>query len=630
MFNKRQNEIITILSSSTQPVTGRALSSILNISLRTLQSEISSINRTYHFILSSNKGYLVNKKALSEIHTIIDIEDSHEYDFIQNLLHTKKPIRIEELADEIFVSVSTLEKRIKEYKEMLENFNLKIIRNHACLSISGKESDKRNLIKSMIINEIEPAFQDLTILNDYFPNTNIDKIQTIILNALMHHHYYIDDVYVKSLTINIIISLFRMELDNYIIEETTSAFIEEDMEYKIALEICTQYAQHFSIHPNKEDICYIASLLVGQIKPDLNNPSIQKKRIIHEQFIKEIDQILKNTFSYYYLNIDYADFLYNFALHIDGLILRSKNNQNNHNDYLYTLKKSFPFMYDVSVKIAKDVADTFHIVVCDAEISLITIHVGYLMENSLKQDHKVNILLSCDEYHQITDSIKTQLLKHYVDLITINQIQNNERIKDQKFINSYDLIITTKPILSLSSKVLHISPFYTLQDNKLIGDAINAALASKRKKQLHALFSKYFKPELFFMDDTLHCKHDVIEFLGNKLIEKGITDADFINSVKSREELSSTCFYEAFAIPHGISLNAKKTMCCVLINNKGIRWDDTIIHIVLMIAVQKKDRKDFMDIYEGVVKTLEDKNLLHHILEVKCFNEFIDILKSDF
>ena len=88
--------------------------------------------------------------------------------------------------------------------------------------------------------------------------------------------------------------------------------------------------------------------------------------------------------------------------------------------------------------------------------------------------------------------------------------------------------------------------------------------------------------------------------------------------------MSSTCFFDTFAIPHALELEAKKTMFCVLINENGIPWDNHVIKCVFMIAINKADRKSFMKIYNGIIQILYDKKKVNHLVKCKNPMEFIE------
>lgn len=67
-------------------------------------------------------------------------------------------------------------------------------------------------------------------------------------------------------------------------------------------------------------------------------------------------------------------------------------------------------------------------------------------------------------------------------------------------------------------------------------------------------------------------------------------------------------------------------MLCVLLSEKGILWDNIKIHIVLMIAVQQKDRKKFMKIYSTIIQALWDKEKAAKLLKSQTLQEFMEKL----
>lgn len=93
--------------------------------------------------------------------------------------------------------------------------------------------------------------------------------------------------------------------------------------------------------------------------------------------------------------------------------------------------------------------------------------------------------------------------------------------------------------------------------------------------------------------------------------------------------MSSTCFFETFAIPHAMELNAKKTMFCVLINENGIHWDQHQIKIVLMIAVKQQDRLEFMKIYNSIIHVLWNQSKVAKLIQAQDYQDFIKCLKAD-
>lgn len=416
-----------------------------------------------------------------------------------------------------------------------------------------------------------------------------------------------------------------MRTDHYVSQPINNISDHSDnIESKIANEICTQYSAHCNIAPTKDDIFYISSLLEGIIKPINQNHLISSKDILSEDFIEDIREILLNVFSYYMLEINFDEYLYSFALHIHGLIKRANSIQSSGNDFLYNIKKNCPFIYDVSVNIAQKLNKKYNIHIADSEIGYISIHIGYLIESSNTDSDKVSILLLCHDYHHIDSNIEKKLLDNYDNFITLKLFNTNN---SSTLIDAYsDLIITTQPLNLIGKEVIVVSPFFTMMDQINIDNAIHKCLENKQKIKRNNMLSSFFDKKLFFKSNNFSNKEDVIKFLGQNVIDYGLCKDGFIESVLEREQLSSTCFFDTFAIPHALDMNATHTMICVLTSENGIKWDEHTIHIVLMLAVQQNDRKKFMELYNGIVQTLEKPEKVNKLVSADSLMFFLEQL----
>lgn len=625
-FTKRQKKIIKEISSSNDYITGKSLSLILNVSLRTIQSEVAEINKVLPLILSTNRGYSLDYnmyKALT--FQLSEDEQNLEHIILKKVFFHTPHYNIDDLSDSLYISTTTLEKYFKTINKTLENFDLKISRNNNTVFVVGNELNKRKYLNKIIFDEINPAFNSIDNLTNYFEGIDVDKIKIIILNSINKYDYYIDNAYYNNLIVNITIALYRMRTDHYVSQPINNISDHSDnIESKIANEICTQYSAHCNIAPTKDDIFYISSLLEGIIKPINQNHLISSKDILSEDFIEDIREILLNVFSYYMLEINFDEYLYSFALHIHGLIKRANSIQSSGNDFLYNIKKNCPFIYDVSVNIAQKLNKKYNIHIADSEIGYISIHIGYLIESSNTDSDKVSILLLCHDYHHIDSNIEKKLLDNYDNFITLKLFNTNN---SSTLIDAYsDLIITTQPLNLIGKEVIVVSPFFTMMDQINIDNAIHKCLENKQKIKRNNMLSSFFDKKLFFKSNNFSNKEDVIKFLGQNVIDYGLCKDGFIESVLEREQLSSTCFFDTFAIPHALDMNATHTMICVLTSENGIKWDEHTIHIVLMLAVQQNDRKKFMELYNGIVQTLEKPEKVNKLVSADSLMFFLEQL----
>lgn len=633
-LTKRQLQILSIIANSSQPVTCDQICSNIGYGRRTVQNEIKVIETVYPFIVSSNRGFSIDPHHLDQVMmlTTETVKDSSlEHQVLKQLILRNRVYQIDDLADHLYVSTTKLNKTLEDLKGMLPSYDLSLNRSSGMISIQGDEFSKRKLINYLIQQESDPAFNNINTISNYFgEKINVDRIVTIINNALEKHHYFVEKSYSYNLYLNITIALLRMKSELYIHKLPDHTIDQSSVEYQISKEICTQYADHWRIVPEDDDITYIAVLLAGQIKP-MNSESSDDFHEYHtdlldSQAVHDIDKILSEAFDYYMLHVNYKDFLYNFVMHIDALIHRSRNNQSiSASDVHDNIKKSCPFIYEVAVYISDKLSKRFEIQITDAEISLISIHIGFLINSSAENISKVKILLICNDYHHIADSIKDKIEYNHSEYIQVTIIHDDRELNQ----SSGDLIITTKKVTITGIKTITISPFYTMDDRSAVDQAIHECIKEKETIYKDTLLSTFFSDKLFFKTNQYKNKYDVIRFLGSKITECGLADEHFTESVLARESASSTAFFNTFAIPHAIETNAKRTMFCVLISEDGIQWDDSNVHIVLMIAVQSKDRKNFVQIYDGIIKILLNKDKANKLMRANTVDEFICTLKKN-
>lgn len=188
------------------------------------------------------------------------------------------------------------------------------------------------------------------------------------------------------------------------------------------------------------------------------------------------------------------------------------------------------------------------------------------------------------------------------------------------------ILLFYKELAVIGKQAVTITPFYSQHDKQKVEYALQQCLQEKEGKQQKKLLRSVFHEKLFFKTDEYQDKHSVIRFMADNIVNLNFADDSFTDSVLKREAMSSTCFFDTFAIPHAIEMNAQKTMLCVLLSEKGILWDNIKIHIVLMIAVQQKDRKKFMKIYSTIIQALWDKEKAAKLLKSQTLQEFMEKL----
>lgn len=358
---------------------------------------------------------------------------------------------------------------------------------------------------------------------------------------------------------------------------------------------------------------------MGQIKPISEKTDTTREE---KEQAEALIHIIRDTFNAYMLNIDYNIFLSNFIRHIQALLIRARNKQFVINLITENIRETSPFVYDVAVHLAKSLEDFFHIQIIDEEIGLLSIYIGFIIEQSASHSEAVKVLIVCNDYKQIASHILKTLRERHGNTIEILDVIPLPPAA-AKYKNA-ELIIHTLPMNLLGKPSVLISPFCSDLDQEKISQALTSILQHKKHLENQRLLKSYFSEALYFRNQGISCKNDAIRFLGEHVEESGLCSAGFTQSVLKRESMSSTCFMEAFAVPHALELNAQRTCFAVLIEEDGILWDDTRINCVLLIAVCREDRKEFMKIYSGIIQYLFQKEAVDKLTAAPDFHHFIN------
>ena len=172
-LNKRQEKIIMMMNDSNDWITGKELSKLLNVSDRTIRSDIDSINRYYeNALIESNLryGYHLNQEILRTLN--IEIEQPIAQTpqerciyIIQQLLFQRNELSITNLQDQVFVSEYSIDNDIKRIKKMIEPYEqLRLVRSKNFIHLEGDEESKRKLYKDLLAEETQGNFLNLNNL----------------------------------------------------------------------------------------------------------------------------------------------------------------------------------------------------------------------------------------------------------------------------------------------------------------------------------------------------------------------------------------------------------------------------------------------------------------------------------
>lgn len=632
-MRRKQEELINYLYTHNEKVTANILSKALNLSIRTIKSYIAELNMNYpSLISSSNRGYVIDKvKANSLLQYKDDIPQDYEsrciYIIKKTLLEKQDYIDIFDLCEELFISYSTLKKDIYKMNTSFANFKITFSSENNKLHVGGSEQNKRKLISHVMSEEVSGNFLNLTLLQESFPDYDLDDACTLIKDICKQHHYYLNDFSCVNFILHVTIMVSRINHGNHIINNNELIQVTNKNDEKIAKELCLALEQVFNVSFNSSEILEIYILFKNNANY-INDENENVSLLVSDEIIQITKNIIKNVDEHFFINLDSDNFITPFMLHLKNLKNRLIKNNLLKNPMLDSIKISCPTIYDISTFIAYQLTLSFHENVNEDEIAFIALHVGTEIERQKKEETKVSCLLLCPEYLNITSTLHKKIMMDFGDQLTI---QKSISFENEILGNNFDLLITTVPVLEPTNYFTVLLPPFPMsyEKNKIL-DAIIRIENTKKSQILTNNLNFYFNEKLFYSMNEDISKSAVINELAERMINLGYVEENFKEEIWKRETASSTAFMN-IAIPHPMKMSAYKTSIGVVISHKGIDWGNQhFVNVVFMIAFNKIDNKHFHALYESLVLLFNEPIVISEIKKCKNFNDFKDIVIKNY
>ena len=587
-MNTRALSIIKILLNSVEPVSSLALSQEIGCSTKTIQNEIKEVNKELkncEIVSIRGIGYKIEGNIDD-----IDIKNSDLYDYdrveyiikkIINISSTDKDtIKLEDLADSMYVSLSTVKNDLKEVKKILNEYNLKISSKHKqgiCI-----EASEEDIIK-FIINYSNKVDNSLSI-KDFLNNNiieNLFSIKKILLDTLSYENMILTDNEFKNIVNYISIYLSRNNTNQ-------SDFIKEYIKkYKSKKE-----------KPISEDEQLLIRKAIKEFCRDLNIAT--SINLSHDKVFEEC--------------------LFN---HISNLYKRADLGINQYEITAGEIKLKYPFPFELGKIAKKTIEKNLNMEISEDEVENIALHIGGALERIDKRDEKkvYKTIIVCTSGVGTSMLIKSKLENIFKGKLEIIKVIPSYLI-DYVNVLDIDFVISTVEVNLENVNVIKVSPMLTDKEIKLIEKYIET-----ENVYIDLDIQNLFSSELFFKDIKAETRSQVIDIMSKKLVEKGYIDDTMRQSYFERETIATTEIGNMVAIPHGAKGEVYENKVAIGILKEPISWEVGKVRLVIMLALDKEKILDYEEVFSKIYKRVDSIAKVISICENKSYEKFINLFK---
>ncbi|KTJ68162.1 transcription antiterminator BglG [Klebsiella aerogenes] len=621
--NQRLAQLFTLLRNETLPQD--ELAQRLSVSTRTVRADITALNALLaqygaQFTLNRGSGYQLKIDDRSRFQALEETapKTQHVPRTAQERIHfllvrfltSAFSIKLEDLADEWFVSRATLQNDMVEVRERFQRYQLTLeARPRHGMKLFGSEVSIRACLTDLLWELTLQGGMNPLISAEALEADVPAQLEPVLQETLTRHHIRLTDVGERFICLYGAVVVRRVS-EGYPLADFSAEDVAQnvrDAARDLAGELQRLAGKPFS--PAEEEwLCvHIAARQVQDVDPETISADDD------EALVNYILRYINSQYNYNLL--DDAQLHADLLTHIKTMITRVRYQIMIPNPLLDNIKQHYPMAWDMTLAAVSGWGKYTPYTISENEIGFLVLHIGVGLERhyNIGYQRQPHVLLVCDTSNAMVRMIEAILQRKYPQLAIAATISQREY--EQREAIDEDFVISTVRIGEKDKPVVTIAPFPT--DYQL--DQIGKLVLVDRTRPW--MLNKYFDAAHFRVIDKPIDQQTLFAELCQQLQQEGFVDAEFHDSVVEREAIVSTMLGDGIALPHALGLLAKKTVVYTVIAPQGIAWGDETAHIIFLLAISKSEYEEAMAIYDIFVTFLRER-AMSRLAATRSFDEF--------
>ena len=607
--NQRLAQLFTLLQNETLPQD--ELAQRLSVSTRTVRADITALNELLmnygaQFVLTRGSGYQLKIDDPSRYQTLEETapKPQHIPRTAQDRIHfllvrfltSAFSIKLEDLADEWFVSRATLQGDMVEVRERFQRYQLTLeTRPRHGMKLFGSEVSIRACLTDLLWELSQQGPLNPMIRQEAFDDSVPAMLEAVLEETLVRHHVRLTDVGERFICLYGAVVARRVS-DGYPLADFSAEEVAQnvrDVAHDVASALQKLTGKPFSQAEEAWLCVHIAARQVQDVDPE--TISADDDEALVNYILRYINQ------QYNYNLLEDAQLHADLLTHIKTMITRVRYQIMIPNPLLDNIKQHYPMAWDMTLAAVSSWGKYTPYTISENEIGFLVLHIGVGLERhyNIGYQRQPKVLLVCDAGNAMVRVIEAILQRKYPQVEIAATLSQREY--EQLESVSEDFVISTVRISEKEKPVVTISPFPT--DYQL--DQIGKLVLVDRTRPW--MLNKFFDAAHFRVIDGPMDQQTLFAELCQQLEQEGFVDEAFHASVVEREAIVSTLLGDGIALPHSLGLLAQKTVVYTVLAPHGIQWGDDTAHVIFLLAISKSEYEEAMAIYDIFVTFLRER-----------------------
>lgn len=615
-ISDKHSRLLRLLADRDDWAGALELADALGVSTRTVRNYVSTLKHDHGdaLIASSDRGYRIDAAAFAALS--LPREDGarrpvRTLQFAQALLDPAddQAPTVSDLAERFHVSDPTVELELPSLRSLLAEHGLSLARVSGRLVVRGDEPERRRLIARMHRDAHASGYLNLAQIAAEFGVPGLPALNRELSAALDANGFQVNELTLPDVLLEFVVAAVRVRAGRVLDRPVREHLAPHEQLLREILQ--TLLERHIApAIPEAELVQATVMLSSRAATPTVarhlgaSGPSPEVEHVVRD--------VVATAARNYSVPLDGEEFLQRLTAHVSNVLARSRDRAVQHNPVTASIKSGYPVVYDVAVYIASGLQQAFDVSLDDDEIAYIALHVGAHMMRDAGDEWPVSCTLVCPNYYGMHQLLRDRIEAAFGAEIEIAAVVSSAEASWEQL--STELIVTTVPPSTYKDSVLLIEPFFSDTDVQRLRRMIRGVKRRRRRESTRLHLLQHLSPDMFFRNPPgVADATDAITALGASMAAAGVVDEHFVPGVLERERMSSTVFADAVAVPHTMTMEARRTAIAVLLSDAPIAWNGAEVHLVCQIAFARADRGLFQSLFEQLVGVFSQPGRVTHL-----------------
>lgn len=496
-LNSRQQQILLYFLESEEHRGLQPLAERLNVSLRTLQRELSELEPYLaQFGIRFRKKFGLGMKLQGDREALKELAGQLEQSETLRLLYTaeerqaiikhmllsgKEPIKLYAFSKELDVSESTVSYDLQKIEPWFQKYGIRLHRKPGLgVYIEGTEKSIRAALADLLYENVtQEQLMELIydredirrqklhdairerLLNFIDPQWVL-KIEQVIQRMEQKRGYPMADNAYVGFVVHLALAAQRLKnREEITIEQDILERLKKTREFSLARELADMLSERLELEFPESEIGYITMHILGARSNNVMGDDFDYSVV--ENYTKHMISIMEQELKIELVSDDRL--VTNLMTHLRSAVKRIELGMAVRNPLLQHVKDEYPDIFEATRKASRYLEEQLKKPVPEEEIGYLAMHFGTAILNRREApQEKYRVLLVCSSGIGTSQLLQAQIKLKLPELQvadTVSMFQLEDWLRDNPPV---DLVLTTLPVRLESVDVFTVSPFLTEEE----------------------------------------------------------------------------------------------------------------------------------------------------------------------